>query len=291
MYILPLLERYARHRLGKLGIRSRFVDTPQARIHLYESRDESIDGPPIVVLHGLGASATSFGPVLAQLQTISPRVLAPEAPGHGFSQARRPTEGLGDLLESVAEVLDRELDEPAILVGNSLGGAMAIRYAHRHPDKVAGLVLASPAGAPLPEALFGELIRRFRIRSHGDAYALLSRLYHRPPWFRALVVPDMRRHFRSRFFRELLTTLTQDDAITPEELSEITAPVLLLWGKSERLLPGESLGFFREHLPTHARIDEPVNFGHCPQLDQPYELARRIIEFSREIRARPTATA
>ncbi len=286
MYLLPILERYARRRLHQIGIRSRYIDTAQGRIHLYETHNPGVAGPPIVILHGLGASATSFGPVIARLQTSAPRILAPETPGHGFSRAHRPALGVNDMLASMTQVLARELDKPAIFVGNSLGGTMAIRYAHLHPEKVAGLVLVSPAGAPLPDALHRELLAVFRIRSHRDAYTLLSRLYHRPPWYRALMVPDVRRYFRRQFFRDLLATLTQDDTLRPAELAEITVPVLLLWGQGERLLPRECLTFFREHLPAHTTIEEPANFGHCPQLDQPQALARRIAEFSRALASR-----
>jgi len=285
MYLLPLLERYARRHLGKLGIRSRFVDTPQARVHLYEARDASAEGPPLVFFHGLGASATSFGPVFARLCGQSPRILAPEAPGHGFSRTHRSSLRLNELIDSLSEVLDRELDEPAIFVGNSLGGAIALRYASRHPERVAGLVLTSPAGAPLIEPAFRELVRSFQVRTHRDAHALISRLYHRPPWYRVLVVPDMRRRFRARFFRELLETLSQAESLTAAELSQIKAPILLLWGRSERLLPSETLEFFRANLPAHASIVEPANYGHCPHLDQSRDLARRIMEFSREIAA------
>ena len=285
MYLLPLLERYARRRLGKLGVHSRFVDTPQARIHLYEARDAGAKGLPLVIFHGLGASATSFGPVLARLRGVSPRILAPEAPGHGFSRAHRGSLGLNDLLASLSLVLDQELDEPAIFIGNSLGGAMALRYASRNPERVAGLVLASPAGAPLSAPVFHDLIGKFRIRTHRDTHALLSRLYHRPPWYSALVVPDMRRRFRARFFRALLETLSQEESLTTAELSQLKAPILLLWGQSERLLPSESLEFFRANLPAHASIVEPTNYGHCPHLDQSSDLARRITEFSRDIAA------
>ncbi|HFE45180.1 MAG TPA: alpha/beta fold hydrolase [Nannocystis exedens] len=283
MYLLPILERYARRRLHRIGIHSRYVDTLQGRIHLYEAHDPAIQGPPIVILHGLGASATSFGPVIHRLRASTPRILAPETPGHGFSKAHRSALGVNDMFASITQVLARELDEPAIFVGNSLGGTMAIRYAHLHPEQVAGLVLVSPAGAPLPDATNRELLELFRIRSHRDAYRLLSRLYHRPPWYRALVVPDVRRYFSRRFFRDLLATLSQDDALRPAELAEITAPVLLLWGQGERLLPAQCLTFFREHLPAHATIEEPANFGHCPQLDEPRALARRIAEFSRAV--------
>lgn len=284
MFILPVVERYARRRLNALGIRSRYVETPQARIHLYEHRAADVDGPPIVIFHGLGASATSFGPVMAMLRQASPRILAPEAPGHGFSRPYGARFGLGDLLASLSAVLERELDEPAILVGNSLGGAMAMRYASLYPERVAGLVLASPAGAPLPDDLFRELVGKFQIQSLRDAHELLSRLYHRPPWFRALLTPDIRRHFRSPFFRDLLESFNQSDALTPEELTKIDAPTLLLWGRSERLLPPASLDFFRAHLPEHAEIVEPDDFGHCPNLDRPRALAERIASFARSLK-------
>jgi pimeloyl-ACP methyl ester carboxylesterase len=284
VFILPVVERYARRRLNAIGIRSRYVETPQARIHLYEHRAAEGDGPPIVIFHGLGASATSFGPVMAMLRPTSPRILAPEAPGHGFSRPYGARFGLSDLLASLSAVLEEELDEPAILVGNSLGGAMALRYASLYPERVAGLVLASPAGAPLPDDLFRELVGSFQIQSLRDAHALLSRLYHRPPWFRALLTPDIRRHFRSPFFRNLLESFDQSDALTPEELTTIAAPTLLLWGRSERLLPPASLDFFRAHLPEHAEIVEPDDFGHCPNLDRPRALAERIATFVESLR-------
>ncbi|MEZ4384796.1 MAG: alpha/beta hydrolase [Nannocystaceae bacterium] len=284
MFILPVVERYARRRLNALGIRSRYVETPQARIHLYEHRADDVDGPPIVIFHGLGASATSFGPVMAMLRRASPRILAPEAPGHGFSRPYGARFALADLLASLSHALEGELDEPAILFGNSLGGAMALRYANLHPDRVAGLVLASPAGAPLPDPVFRALVGSFQVQSLRDAHSLLSRLYHRPPWFRALLTPDIRRHFRSPFFRDLLGSFDVADSLRPEELSSITAPTLLLWGRGERLLPPGSLDFFRAHLPEHAEIVEPDDFGHCPNLDRPRALAERIASFAESVR-------
>lgn len=283
MYLVPIFEHLARRRLNALGIQSRFVATPGAHLHFYEALSPGAAGPPIVIFHGFGASATSFGRVIAALRAHSPRILAPDTPGHGFSRARHAQLTLNDLYASLDAFLQRELAEPAVVVGNSLGGAMAIRYAHRNPDRVRGVVLSSPAGAPLPDERFRDLVDSFRPRGLRDASRLVGRLYDQPPWFRAVIAPDLLRHFRKPHFRHLLETFSQDEALQPEELSTLRAPTLVLWGRGERLLPGQSLDFFRAHLPACGRIEEPEGFGHCPNLDRPRQLARRIAEFARAL--------
>ncbi len=60
-------------------------------------------------------------------------------------------------------------------------------------------------------------------------------------------------------------------------------PVLLLWGKDERILPRDHLEFFRRHLPEHARFEEPEGFGHAPYLDDVDAVARRILSFTSEV--------
>ncbi|MEZ4451407.1 MAG: alpha/beta hydrolase [Nannocystaceae bacterium] len=280
MFIVPILEHLARRRLNSVGVRSRYAYTRGGRLHYYEALNPAAKGPPIVIFHGFGASATSFGRVIAALRPHSPRILAPDTPGHGFSPAPHQRLTLSDLYDGLDEVLQRELSEPAIVVGNSLGGAMAVRFADRNPDKIRGVVLSSPAGAPLPEAHFRELVDSFRPRGFVDASRLIARLYDQPPWFRAIVAPDLLRHFRQPHFRHLLETFSQEESLQPEELASIRAPTLILWGRGERLLPGQSLDFFRTHLPAQGRIEEPEGFGHCPNLDRPRQLARRIAEFA-----------
>ena len=56
-------------------------------------------------------------------------------------------------------------------------------------------------------------------------------------------------------------------------------PLLFLWGRSEKLLPASALRYFRAHLPAHAVIEEPVGFGHTPQLEVPGRLAERVLAF------------
>src|SRR5690349_6934214 len=84
MVVMPVLERVTQAVLVRRGVESRHVDTPIARVHVYDAPGEG-SRKPVVLLHGIGASASPFAPVLARLRKSSRRVLAVDAPGHGLS--------------------------------------------------------------------------------------------------------------------------------------------------------------------------------------------------------------
>jgi len=64
----------------------------------------------------------------------------------------------------------------------------------------------------------------------------------------------------------------------------LALPLLLLWGRSERLLPYVGIDYFRAHLPASAQIHEVPGFGHIPQIERPFEVAQRLIRFADEQR-------
>jgi pimeloyl-ACP methyl ester carboxylesterase len=101
-------------------------------------------GPPLIVLHGGSASWRSWAavaPVLAR----DWHVLAPDLRGHGLS-AWGESYQLVDYAADVAELVDRELDEPAVLMGHSLGGHVAVAVASHRPDVARAVVIGD---APL----------------------------------------------------------------------------------------------------------------------------------------------
>jgi pimeloyl-ACP methyl ester carboxylesterase len=210
------------------------------------------------------------------------RIVIPELPGHGFSaRDERPiTPEL--LLDTTTAAVDAVLDEPAVVYGNSLGGALAIKYALRRPERVKALVLVSPAGAPLPDDEWRELVAAFDVPSPREALVFLRRLYHRPPWFLALIAREFPHVLAKPAVREILESATNVHAPSPDELGSLSMPVLFLWGRSEKLLPASALRYFRAHLPPHAVVEEPEGFGHTPQFEEPDRLADRILDFLRE---------
>jgi pimeloyl-ACP methyl ester carboxylesterase len=282
--VLPAIERLGRFALNRRGLASRHVHTRIGRVHAYDGRGRGAL-PPTLVMHGLGSAATPFGGVLARLQERVRRVVAPELPGHGFSEAPREPLTPELLFETMRGVFDTLVDEPFVVCGNSLGGILAMRFAIERPDRVRALVLVSPAGARLPEHELETVKKRFDVRSRRETLALMKRLYHRPPWFLPLVAGDIQAMMRRPVVRDILAHASPEHGPAPEELAALPMPVLLLWGRSERLLPARSLDYFREALPKHAVIEEPEGKGHCPHFDDPAWVASRILRFADEARA------
>jgi len=280
--LIPLAERVGRYALRRRGIRSRWLSTPLGRVHVYDTPGRG-SLPTTVLLHGISSSATPFAPVIARLARDVRRVVAPDYPGHGFTPPPAGTLTPEALLEAMSHVLDELLDEPAILVGNSLGGAVAVHYAIARPERVRGLVLVSPAGAPSTDAEWTALRGAFDFDSRAGGLAFLRRVYHRTPLLARLVAHELSASVSRRAVQDLFETASNDHAPTPEELAALPMPVLLMWGRSERLLPDSHLEYYAKHLPGHVIVERPEGFGHCPHVDEPERVTERIVQFARGV--------
>ena len=102
-------------------------------------------GPRLVLVHGLGGSATNWCE-LAPLLARRFRLVIPDLPGHGHSDPMPAVSGLHAFADRVFAVMEAEQGVPAPVVGHSLGGLVAVRLALRYPEAVPALVLAGSAG-------------------------------------------------------------------------------------------------------------------------------------------------
>jgi pimeloyl-ACP methyl ester carboxylesterase len=285
---MPLAQRVGRRALWRRGAQSQWVETPHGRMHCYD-----ITGtgklPPVVLLHGLATDATPFGPLLMRLRRDVRRVLAPDHLGHGFSAGHSGPLTPDSLLEATTQTLDALLNEPAIVVGNSLGGAVAVRYALKSPEKVRALILVSPAGAHCEDHEWRELKQVFDMSCRADAALFFRRLYQQPPWFLSLVAHELPAAMASPAVRSLLSGASNATALCPDELAALEVPVLLVWGQADRLLPESHLDYFARHLPTGTQIERPEAFGHSPHIDASQALASLIVRFARGLDAAPVS--
>ena len=277
---LPLAQKLARYAMNRRGMKSRTIDVAGVALHVYDGAGQG-KLPPMVFLHGLGSAGAAFAGVAARLRPHVQRIVIPELPGHGFSARGRGPVTPEILNEAVEAAITRVLDEPAIVYGNSLGGALAIKYALTRPERVRALVLVSPAGAALPEADWSALLATFDVKTPLDARRFLEKLYHRPPWFLAIVAREFPHLLANPAVREILANVKPEHSPTRDELQSLAMPLLFLWGRSEKLLPASALAYFRAHLPAQAVIEQPEGYGHTPQLEVPARLAERILAFVR----------
>jgi pimeloyl-ACP methyl ester carboxylesterase len=243
--------------------------------------------PALVLLHGLGATATSFHLVIDRLRRAY-RVIVPDLPGYGWS---RPPKGrayltFGELLDTTEAFLARVVPEGAYLAGNSMGGWIAAKLAARRPDLARGIALLNPGGPALNAedwADFGQLI----VGEGSDAISqLVNRLFHRPPFGTRFVARDIRRLLRAPPVLQLFTTLRIEDFLTEEELAQVDCPSVLIWGENDRLIPDRCRAFFLEKLPR-VRYEPMPDCGHCPQLECPRKTAEILLKLPRMRRRRP----
>ena len=105
------------------------------------------EGPPLVLVHGVGTCRVVWRRVMPLLATDR-LVAAPDLPGFGASPAAGPGFDLDRVADVLAEALAAEVPAPFDLLGNSLGGAVALTLAARHPQLVRRLVLAARPVSP-----------------------------------------------------------------------------------------------------------------------------------------------
>jgi pimeloyl-ACP methyl ester carboxylesterase len=254
----------------------------------------------IVLLHGLGGSHLNWMRVAPQL-TRHGRVLAPDLPGFGLS----PVAGRRTTVAAYADLLDRFLQQacegPAILVGNSMGGLIALAEGRRHPERVAGLVLVDAVlptpwrrrRAPLLALAFWSYLlpplgrwglRRVRDRiSVEDLVAGTLRLCaQHPDLIPADVVAAHVELERER------GRSTENDAAYVEAagsigrallerarlqrtIRRVTVPTLLVHGASDRLVRVDAARLAQRHRPDW-ELHVLDDVGHIPMLEVPHRL-------------------
>jgi len=288
--LLGTLQGYVRHRLVAAGATSQLHRLGGLGVHGYRLPGRG-GGPPVVLVHGLGGSANGWVRVMQRLARDFSAVHAVDLPGNGFS----PLPDSGPLtLEQQVRVLHDYCREvvrtPALVVGNSLGGALSLILGAVHPEDVAALALVAPAGGQMSPGAFSELMQALDVQTTADAVRLTRRLFHRPPLLALLFAPGMKQMHATPAVRALRRTVRESDHIPPELLRGLRAPTLVLWGGSEKLLPQELLAWYRAHLPQ-ARIEVVPGFGHVPQMEHPRKLVNRLRAFAAEAGLLPAARA
>lgn len=167
----------------------RFVTVDGVRLHYLEEGA----GPPIVMLHGLASQLQSFTFALSERLRGSYRLIMVDRPGSGYS-ALAPAATLKEQARIVAGFMDELGIDRALVVGHSLGGALALALAVDHPARVAGLALISPATqmqGEVPPALKPLAIRSDPVRYLvGWLLAVPMSMRNRNEVLRSLFAPD-----------------------------------------------------------------------------------------------------
>jgi pimeloyl-ACP methyl ester carboxylesterase len=259
------------------------------------------DGPPVVLLHGLGATNASLLPCLADLARDH-RVIAPDLPGFGNSAAPRVAYSF-PWFAAWLEDFQRAVDaRPAVLLGNSLGGRVALEAGLAHPRSVRALALLTPSPAfrrlralvPLVRLLRREVGRvPFPLR-HAAVVQGIRLMFSEPdrlpgPWYDA-AADEVLRVLRSPAHREALVACARQIFVEEaygrqgfwDRLHGLQPPALFLWGDRDRLVPASFERHVSNALPEALSL-VMVDCGHVPQFEHPAETMRLVRGFLAEL--------
>jgi len=245
-------------------------------------------GSPLVCLHAIGHGASDFAGIRRRLAGRH-RVIALDWPGHGSSDDDRVPASAGRYAVLLAGALDALGVERSVILGNSIGGAVAIRYAAAHPDRVRALVLANPggldrgAGGRLNRVVTGVMARFFAAGARGArwypaAFAAYYRLVLTEPPAR-----DQRDRIVAqatdvaRVLAEAWRSFGEPDADVRTLAPAVTCPVLFAWAARDRI---NQLARCRAAIGRfpHARL-ETFRAGHAAFLEAPDAFAAVLDDF------------
>ncbi len=270
-------------------LRFRTVATRRARLSALEAGS----GPPVAALHGLGATKGSFLPTVAALAGRF-RVIAVDLPGFGDSD--KPIGAAYDarfFARAVIDLLDALELERVHVIGNSLGGRVALEVGLRHRDRVDRLALLAPSLAWRRDRPWAPLLRfvrpelgLFQLAPRPVVEAIVRRLIPGADegwtaagvdeFLRAYLTPTGRAAFYAAARHVYLEEPHGEGGFWPR-LPGLQAEALFVWGRRDRLVPIAFARHVADALPQARHVE--LDCGHVPQVERPGQTHDAIREF------------
>jgi len=234
------------------------------------------EGKPVVFLHGLLGLNRHWAKTAEELSSDH-RCVMIEAPLLELRGRRCSVEGVQSLIQ---HELAEHVREPAVLVGNSLGGHIATRIALAEPNMVRGLVLAGSSG------LFERSFERDVQHRPSQEWInkKISELFADPARMPEDAVGHAYHELRKRGSARALVRLSRSAKADHmgSRLPKVTSPTLLIWGKQDVVTPPHVAEEFEALIPD-SRLEWIDECGHAPMLERPVELARGIARFLKDL--------
>ena len=249
-----------------------------AGLYFHLAAGGAVETPPVVLLHGIGGMHLLWSPQIRRLPGY--RTYALDLPGHGKSAQGGGVQTIESYAEQILSWMEAVHLPRAVIVGHSMGGAVALALGIRHPECVLGLGLLSTAShfsfppdlladAATPTTFY-KAIMSLVSWSFGSASSkeLLEQVTNR--------LSEAR---QSVFYGDLLACERFD---CTERLAGIRLPVLILCGAEDHLTPPRSSQLMTRAIPG-AILEVIPQSGHMLIVEQPTEVANHLTAFIKRI--------
>lgn len=229
-------------------------------------------GPAVVFLHGLVGLNEHWEGVVRLIHDRV-RCLLLQIP---LLELRDEDCSIGGVTNLTTAFLQRHLNEPSVLVGNSFGGHVALRVALERPELVRGLVLAGSSGL-----IERSMVREVQIKpSKAWLREKIGELFYDTSFMREADLERAHKELSNRHGARAMVRLSRTARRNHlgERIREIQAPTLLVWGREDVVTPPTAAEQFMELLPD-ARIEWFERCGHVPMLEATEGFAEALAGF------------
>lgn len=252
------------------------------------------EGDPVILIHGGGPGATGYSNYSRNIGPLSQnnRVIVIDLPGYGGSENREIEGSIFDVLSAMVIGLMDALDiAKASIVGNSLGGGTALRTAIDHPERVAKLVLMGPGGGMTVHSNFPTpgLMKMFTYYlgdgpSEKKLRAIIQELVFDPSQIteelfqqrlEASMRPDV---VANPPLKQRKGPSAMRDDLWREPLYKVKHPVLMIWGREDRVLPIDAAFVYQKSLPN-AELHVFPKCGHWAQWEKADQFNALVDQF------------
>ncbi len=239
----------------------------------YIDSETNRDCPPLLLLHGLLGNPEGWFDAASALVDRGYRAIVPDLKLDELSRKQSNVQGIVDYVRMFTTFL--KLDQ-MILIGNSLGGQIAIRYTTCYPECIAGLLLSASSG--IYETEVGHTTFRRNDRNYIRVKA--EKTFYDP----AMVTEDLVDRIsdiatsRLRALRFVWLARSSMKDLIIGELEKIDVPACLIWGSDDQITPPDVAYTFQELLPN-AKLRFIEKCGHAPMMEHPEIFNHLMIEF------------
>lgn len=279
-----LRERY--------GLASSGVFEPQPGLRVHYTDEGRRDGRTILLVHGFAASVHAWRPWVERLAGDY-RLVAIDLPGHGLTEAPAGYQASMEGNVALVDALARQIGaERFVLAGNSMGGAVSLAYAMKHPERLDGLVLVDAAGWPGDSeasgppgfvGLINNPVGRWFLKLIDPGLVItggLKSAYHDE----GMVTREVANRYADLAMavghRDILLTQQSQPARPwkPADFAAIKTPTLVLAGEKDALIPVADARAIAAAIPGAQIVTYPEG-GHLPMEQLPDETVRDLRSF------------